>query len=155
MSSRLITRTSLLNKAVCARTVRLYATETKAAATTATEQFPAETFGGNAWRNGLIAVVAGFIWYRVDQHITHSGDEKHPFTKWIEYHMSTAEENDQYSHAKIEAAKAAAEYKLLVQSSDRRPIYRMRNTELFERHSSRGYTMGTQCDLSDLKIRSD
>lgn len=31
-------------------------------------------FGGNAWRNGAIAIVAGLVWYRVDQHITHSGD---------------------------------------------------------------------------------
>lgn len=31
-------------------------------------------FGGNAWRNGAIAIVAGLVWYRVDQHITQSGD---------------------------------------------------------------------------------
>lgn len=31
-------------------------------------------FGGNAWRNGVIAVIAGVAWYRIDQHITHSGD---------------------------------------------------------------------------------
>jgi hypothetical protein len=31
-------------------------------------------FGGKAWRNGVIAIVAGAIWYRADQHITHSGD---------------------------------------------------------------------------------
>lgn len=36
-------------------------------------------FGGNAWRNSAIAIVAGLVWYRVDQHITHSGDVRFSF----------------------------------------------------------------------------
>lgn len=31
-------------------------------------------FGTNAWRNTLLAVIAGFVWYRVDQHITGQGE---------------------------------------------------------------------------------
>jgi hypothetical protein len=31
-------------------------------------------FGGNAWRNGLIAIIAGVAWFRIDQHVTQSGD---------------------------------------------------------------------------------
>ncbi|CEP15918.1 hypothetical protein [Parasitella parasitica] len=151
MSSRLITKTRLLNQASVRQVIRNYASESKQT----TQSFPEESFGGNAWRNGAIAIVAGLIWYRVDQHITHSGDEKHPFTRWIEYRMTSAEQNDAFNQAKLASAEAAAEYKLFVQDAQRAPIYRMRYPEAFERHSPRGYTAGTQVDLTDLKVRSD
>ncbi|KAI9364776.1 hypothetical protein BD770DRAFT_433525 [Pilaira anomala] len=130
--------------------VRSYATETKQAA----QHFPEESFGGNAWRNGVIAVVAAVAWYRIDQHIT-QGDEKHPFTKWIEYRMSSAEEKDNINQANLAGAEAAAEYKLFAQDAQRAPIYRMRYPESFERASPRALVTGNQVDLTDLKIRSD
>ncbi|CAO3681061.1 unnamed protein product [Rhizopus microsporus] len=113
------------------------------------------TFGTNAWRNTLIAVVGLAAWYRIDQHVTQSGDEKHPFTKWIEYHMTSSEEKDNLNAAKLAAAEAVAEYKLFYQDAQRPPIYRMRYPESFERASPRGLTTGNQVDLSDLKIRQD
>ncbi|KAF1802278.1 hypothetical protein FB192DRAFT_1377249 [Mucor lusitanicus] len=151
MSSRLLSTSRLLNQASTRQAIRSYASESKQAAQT----FPEESFGGNAWRNGAIAIVAGLVWYRVDQHITHSGDEKHPFTRWIEYRMTSAEKNDEFNQAKLASAEAAAEYKLFVQDAQRAPIYRMRYPEAFERHSARGLTAGTQVDLTDLKVRSD
>ncbi|KAI7904116.1 uncharacterized protein BX663DRAFT_504003, partial [Cokeromyces recurvatus] len=123
MASRILQKAQLLKNTPIRQTIRNYASESKQATT---ENFPKESFGNNAWRNGLIAVIAGIVWYRVDQHITHSGDEKHPFTRWIEYHMSTAEEKDAINQAQIAAAEAAAQYKLFVQDSQRPPIYRLR-----------------------------
>ncbi|KAI8374945.1 hypothetical protein EDC96DRAFT_497364 [Choanephora cucurbitarum] len=147
MASRLFQKTSLLRQSV-----RGYATESKQA----TQEFPVESFGTNAWRNGVIAVVAGLVWFRVDQHMTGSGDEKHPFTRWIEYRMmTTAEENDKVNHTNLAGAEAAAQYKLFYQEAQRSPIHRMRYPEAFERASPRGLAAGNQVDLSDLKIRSD
>lgn len=37
--------------------------------------------------------------------------EKHPFTKWIEYHMSTSAEKDQQNTEALEKASQLAEYK--------------------------------------------
>ncbi|KAI9483738.1 MAG: hypothetical protein EXX96DRAFT_606700 [Benjaminiella poitrasii] len=152
MASRLIQKTRLLKNSTLQQTIRNYASESKQ---TVSEHFPEETFGGNAWRNGLIAVIAGLVWYRVDQHITHSGDDKHPFTRWIEYHMSTADEKDSINQAQLAAAEAAAKYKLFAQDAQRPPIYRMRFPEVFERASPRGLTAGNQVDLSDLTVRYD
>lgn len=151
MASRLLCKSQLLKQSPIRQVARSYGTESKHAA----QHFPEESFGGNAWRNGLIAVIAGVAWYRIDQHVTHSGDEKHPFTKWIEYHMTTSEEKDSTNQANLISATAAAEYKLFAQEAQRAPIYRMRYPEAFERASPRGLTAGNQVDLSDLKIRSD
>ncbi|KAI8877498.1 hypothetical protein K501DRAFT_260325 [Backusella circina FSU 941] len=143
MASRLILKNQLLT-----RQVRSYASK-------ATETFPEESFSGKAWRNGLIAIVAGAIWYRADQHITHSGDDKHPFTRWIEYHMNQSGENDRVNQANLDSASAAAEYRLFYQEAERAPIHRMRYPESFERASARALTTGVNCELSDVKIRSD
>lgn len=37
--------------------------------------------------------------------------EKHPISRWIEYRMTSAEDNDSYNLAKLAGAEAAAEYK--------------------------------------------
>ncbi|KAI8056526.1 uncharacterized protein B0P05DRAFT_560021 [Gilbertella persicaria] len=106
MASRLLQKT--LSKTPVRQAIRGYASESKQA----THHFPQESFSGSAWRNGVIAVVAGLVWYRVDQHITHSGDDKHPFTRWIEYRMmTTAEDNDKINQTNLAGAEAAAEYK--------------------------------------------
>ncbi|GAA5815351.1 hypothetical protein MFLAVUS_008858 [Mucor flavus] len=151
MAARLLCKSQILKQTPIRQVARSYATESKQAA----QHFPEESFGGNAWRNGVIAVVAGVAWYRIDQHITHSGDEKHPFTKWIEYRMTPSEENDSINQANLAGATAAAEYKLFAQDAQRAPIYRLRYPESFENASPRGLITGNQADLSDLKIRTD
>ncbi|KAI9282593.1 hypothetical protein BY458DRAFT_125646 [Sporodiniella umbellata] len=139
------------NQQTVRQVARSFATGTKQAA----EHHPQESFGTSAWRNTTIAVVAGLVWYRVDQHLTHSGDEKHPFTRWIEYHMTTKEQNDNINAAHLAGAEAAAEYKLFAQEAQRPLIYRMRYPESFERASARGLVTGLQADLSDLKVKKD
>ncbi|KAG1172796.1 hypothetical protein G6F70_006276 [Rhizopus microsporus] len=151
MASRFICKSQLLKQSPIRQFSRSFASETKQS----TEKFSQESFGTNAWRNTLIAVVGLAAWYRIDQHVTQSGDEKHPFTKWIEYHMTSSEEKDNLNAAKLAAAEAVAEYKLFYQDAQRPPIYRMRYPESFERASPRGLTTGNQVDLSDLKIRQD
>ncbi|KAI8997439.1 hypothetical protein BDB01DRAFT_892976 [Pilobolus umbonatus] len=150
MASRLVWKSRLLRQSSL-HPIRSYASESKAA----TQHFPEETFNGAAWRNALIAVAAGLVWYRVDQHITHSGDDKHPVTRWIEYHMTSSAENDKINSANLEGALAAAEYKLFAQEAQRPPIYRMRYPETFERASPRGISAGTSLDLTGVKIRTD
>ncbi|CDS13174.1 hypothetical protein LRAMOSA05352 [Lichtheimia ramosa] len=117
--------------------------------------FREENFDSNIWRNTALAVIAGVAWYRIDQHVTELGEEKHPFTKWIEYHMSTSAEKDQQNTEALEKASQLAEYKLISQDAQRAPIYRMRYPESFERASPRGLVTGQQADLSDITIRRD
>lgn len=89
MSSRLLSKSRLLNQVSTRQAIRSYASESKQAAQTFPEESKLDSylfiqcylqlfwmiaFGGNAWRNGAIAIVAGLVWYRVDQHITQSGD---------------------------------------------------------------------------------
>ncbi|EIE81895.1 hypothetical protein G6F47_010979 [Rhizopus delemar] len=151
MALRFIQKSQLLKQTSIRQATRYFASESKQSA----HHYPQETFGTNAWRNGVAIVVAGFVWYRIDQHLTQSGDEKHPFTRWIEYHMTTSEENDSINAAQLAGAEAAAEYKLLAQDAQRPPIYRMRYPESFERASPRALVTGNQTDLSDLKVRID
>ncbi|KAG0163764.1 hypothetical protein DFQ30_011044, partial [Apophysomyces sp. BC1015] len=109
------------------------------------------SFNGNIWRNTIIAVIAGVAWFRIDQRITDQGEEKHPFTKWIEYRMTSSDEMDRLNNENMEASGKIAEYRLITQDAQRAPIYRMRYPESFERASPRALSAGTHADLSDLK----
>ncbi|KAF7730715.1 hypothetical protein EC973_001664 [Apophysomyces ossiformis] len=119
-----------------------------------TQEFPAETFG-KFWRNVALVAAAGVVWFKVDEHITGAGEQKHPFTKWIEAVMTPSEENDRLTAVTLDAAGKIADYRLVTQEAQRAPIYRIRNPESFERASPRALSAGLQADLSDLKIRSD
>ncbi|CAO3680700.1 unnamed protein product [Umbelopsis vinacea] len=116
-------------------------------------KFQPETFGSNVWRNTMFAVIAGLVWYRVDQHITTSGEDKHPITKWVEYHMTSAAENDRVAAEHLDQAVTKAEDKLLFQEAKRSPVYRMRYPEAFERASPHALSVGSQADLSDLQVK--
>ncbi|KAL1930867.1 hypothetical protein VTP01DRAFT_10004 [Rhizomucor pusillus] len=151
MSSRLYNTARLVQAPLRHSARRSYASEAAKEL-----QFPEETFGTNAWRNTLLAVIAGFVWYRVDQHITGQGEEKHPFTKWIEYRMITpSAEKDRLNNESLDEANKFAEHRLLTQTAQRPPVYRMRYADSFHNASPRGASAGLQCNLSDLKVRSD
>ncbi|KAI8866021.1 hypothetical protein GQ42DRAFT_181583 [Ramicandelaber brevisporus] len=57
-------------------------------------EFPAEGYTSKGWTRMLLAIAAGFIWYRVDERLTEGWTQKHPITRYIEYHMTRAEDND-------------------------------------------------------------
>ncbi|KAG2218062.1 hypothetical protein INT45_007225 [Circinella minor] len=152
MASRILSSTRLVRAPLTRQiTRRNFASDAK----DASPKFAEETFNGNIWRNTVIAVIAGVAIYRIDQHLTNQGEEKHPFTKWIEYHMESSEDMDKFNQQKLDDASKLAEYRLVVQEAQRAPIYRLRNPESFERASPRGLVTGQQVDLSDLKVRSD
>ncbi|CAO3636152.1 unnamed protein product [Cunninghamella echinulata] len=81
--------------------------------------------------------------------------EKHPITRWIEYHMTQSQEKDQIAAEFLENSNRLAEYRLLYQEAQRPPIYRMRYPEAFERRSPRALVTGNNCDVSDVNIRKD
>ncbi|KAI8086194.1 uncharacterized protein BX664DRAFT_335143 [Halteromyces radiatus] len=126
-----------------------------ASTNTTGEAVKEETFNNNVWRNTILLAIAGFIWYRIDERVTDQGDEKHPVTNWIEYHMNKSQDNDQIAETNFDNAKKIAEYKLVYQDAQRPPIYRMRYPETFERSSPRALVTGNNCDLSDVKIRQN
>ncbi|CAM0138834.1 hypothetical protein VKS41_005952 [Umbelopsis sp. WA50703] len=154
MASRILARSRALPSVRQVISRRGYATEH---VKHAGEQpkFQPETFGSNAWRNTMFVVIAGLVWYRVDQHITTSGDEKHPITKWVEYHMTPATENDRVASEHLDHAVSKAEDRLLFQEAQRAPVYRMRYPEAFERASPHAIAVGSQVDLSDLKVKTN
>ncbi|KAL0094837.1 hypothetical protein J3Q64DRAFT_1829291 [Phycomyces blakesleeanus] len=155
MASRFASKTSLLKSSPVSQILkRSYASE-HGSAKHATESFPEERFSSNVWRNSLLTIIAGVVFYRVSEHVTGQGEEKHPFTKWIEYRMTPSTEMDRINTENLEAAEKLAEYRLVYQDAQRAPIYRMRYPESFERASARGLTAGSHADLTDLKIRSD
>ncbi|KAG0166366.1 hypothetical protein DFQ28_008291 [Apophysomyces sp. BC1034] len=110
---------------------------------------------GKLWRNVALVAAAGVVWFKVDEHITSSGEQKHPFTKWIESGMTSSDENDRVAAETLVAAGKIADYRLITQDAQRAPIYRMRYPESFERASPRALSAGLHADLSDLKVRSD
>ncbi|ORY98757.1 hypothetical protein BCR43DRAFT_471139 [Syncephalastrum racemosum] len=154
MASRFSAATRFV-RAPLSRSVARRGYASESASKHAGQEFPEESFGNNVWRNATLLAIAGVVWYRVDQHLTGQGDDKHPFTKWIEYHMTPSSENDRFNQATLEEAEKLAEYRLIAQDAQRAPIYRMRYPESFERASPRGLQVGLQCDLSDLKVRTD
>ncbi|KAL1914546.1 uncharacterized protein VTP21DRAFT_8171 [Calcarisporiella thermophila] len=113
-----------------------------------------EGYHGNVWRNTLLVVIGGLVWYRVDKYLTANG-EKHPLTKYIEYHMPSEEETKRRNDKHLALAKQAAEDKLLVQEAKRPPIVRLRYPEAFERHSPHCYELGNGVDLSELNVKYD
>lgn len=87
MALRFIQKSQLLKQTSIRQATRYFASESKQSA----HHYPQESklfqillidelkisfiaFGTNAWRNGVAIVVAGFVWYRIDQHLTQSGD---------------------------------------------------------------------------------
>ncbi|KAI9305342.1 hypothetical protein BJ944DRAFT_161930, partial [Cunninghamella echinulata] len=112
-------------------------------------------FDNKVWRNTLIVAVGAIVWYRIDERLTDQGDEKHPITRWIEYHMTQSQEKDQIAAEFLENSNRLAEYRLLYQEAQRPPIYRMRYPEAFERRSPRALVTGNNCDISDVNIRKD
>ncbi|KAI7863078.1 hypothetical protein BDF14DRAFT_1847593 [Spinellus fusiger] len=120
------------------------------------EIFPVEGYNSSLWRNTILAIVGAVVLYRVGEHVTDQGEEKHPLTRWIEYRMmTTSSEMDRKNTEFLSAAEEKTEYRLIYQEAQRAPIHRMRYPESFERASIRGLTAGGNADLSDLKIRTD
>ncbi|KAI8066319.1 hypothetical protein BC940DRAFT_320028 [Gongronella butleri] len=97
-----------------------------------------ESFSTNAWRNALIVAVGAVVWYRIDERLTDQGEEKHPFTKWIEYNLlSNSSDNDRFAAEQLEKAHKIADYKA------------------FERSSPRALTAGANCDVTNVQIRTN
>ncbi|RUP42878.1 hypothetical protein BC936DRAFT_137953 [Jimgerdemannia flammicorona] len=92
-------------------------------------KFPAETFSAPIWRNTAVAVLLGIVWYRVDQHLTSVGEEKHPVTKWLEYHMTPEKEWRRINEKHMDSVAVFAEDKLLFQDVKIPQIHRLRYPE--------------------------
>ncbi|KAL1409094.1 hypothetical protein Q8F55_005918 [Vanrija albida] len=62
-----------------------------------------------------------------------------------------AKRNDKH----LELARAQADDKILVQEAERPKVWRLRYPSAFEQASPHAIAVGSQADLSDLKIKSD
>ncbi|ORX61989.1 SelR-domain-containing protein [Hesseltinella vesiculosa] len=136
----------------CQRLVRSTITQRRWASTE--HHGPEENFSTNAWRNFLIVVVGAAVWYRVDQRWTDQGEEKHPFQRYIEYHMTNREDKDRFAAEQLEKAEKMADYRLVYQEAQRAPIHRMRYPESFERASPRALSAGANSDVSQIQVSS-
>ncbi|KAI8384326.1 uncharacterized protein BYT42DRAFT_562147 [Radiomyces spectabilis] len=151
MASRFISRVKAPAQHIIKRG---YASEHHAAQN-AGQSLSEESFNAGIWKKTVAVVALGAVWYQVDQHLTSSGENKHPLTRWMASHMVSDAENDRVAVEALDNAGKLAARRLITQEAQRAPMYRMRYPESFEAASPRALTGGTHVDLSDLKIRSD
>ncbi|CAG8489695.1 3658_t:CDS:2 [Paraglomus occultum] len=119
------------------------------------EELPKEGFTGKAWRNSLILVAIGIVWYNVDKYFVRSRESKHPITAWIESAMIPETENIRRSSEHTSLVKEEAKDKRLFGEAQLPPIYRFRFPEQFDKASPFMKELGNEVDLSDLVVRND
>ncbi|KAG0235773.1 hypothetical protein BGW41_000668 [Actinomortierella wolfii] len=68
-----------------------------------------EGFSSKGFKVTLGIVVGLIAWSRIDEHLTNQAEEKHPFTRYIEYYMRSEEESARLNAKHIELAQKAAE----------------------------------------------
>ncbi|KAF8930134.1 hypothetical protein BGZ58_008449 [Dissophora ornata] len=89
-------------------------------------------FTSNGFKIALIGVVSLMAWSRIDEHLTKQGEEKHPFTRYIEYYMRSEQESNRLNEQHIQLAQAIAEDKKFVNGATRPPKIQLRYPELIE-----------------------
>ncbi|KAI8595912.1 hypothetical protein EDD21DRAFT_408770 [Dissophora ornata] len=88
-----------------------------------------EGFTSNGFKIALIGVVSLMAWSRIDEHLTKQGEEKHPFTRYIEYYMRSEQESNRLNEQHIQLAQAIAEDKKFVNGATRPPKIQLRYPE--------------------------
>ncbi|KAF9189166.1 hypothetical protein BGZ51_009832 [Haplosporangium sp. Z 767] len=78
-----------------------------------------EGFTSGGFKLALISVIGLIAWSRIDEHLTNQGEEKHPFTRYIEYYMRSEKESNRINEQHIVQAQKAAEEFLLNNASSK------------------------------------
>ncbi|AFR98235.1 hypothetical protein C343_06211 [Cryptococcus neoformans C23] len=128
-----------------------------------------ESFFTPSWRNAFIILTASILIYPYlpspsnkpaspsldpEAFAAARKDEALPaLTRWLAKQTEKAEVWAQRNEKHLELTKEAAETKLLFQEGERPKVLRMRYPSSFEQASPHSIAVGSQADLSDLKVR--
>ncbi|KAF9215566.1 hypothetical protein CPC16_001430 [Podila verticillata] len=102
-----------------------------------------EDFTSKGFKYTLITVVGLLAWSRVDEHLTNQGEEKHPFTRYIEYYMRSEEESNRLSEQHIALAEKVAEEVKLSAGATLPPKIQLRYPDLLNSASGKCIQIGT------------
>ncbi|KAG0000391.1 hypothetical protein BGZ65_004411 [Modicella reniformis] len=102
-----------------------------------------EGFTSNGFKLTLLGVIGLIAWSRIDEHLTNQGEEKHPFTRYIEYYMRSEEESNRINENHIKLAQQVAEDSKLISSANLPPKVQLRYPDLLNNSSAKCIELGT------------
>ncbi|KAF9359229.1 hypothetical protein BGX26_012836 [Mortierella sp. AD094] len=109
-----------------------------------------EGFTSNGFKVALIGAVGLIAWSRIDEHLTKQGEEKHPFTRYIEYYMRSEEESNRLNEKHIKLAQQAADDYVLYNGAALPPKVQLRYPDLLNNASGRRLETGANVEVADL-----
>ncbi|KAF9921151.1 hypothetical protein FBU30_008869 [Linnemannia zychae] len=112
-----------------------------------------EGFTSGGFKIALITVIGLLAWSRIDEHLTQQGEEKHPFTRYIEYYMRSEEESNRLNEQHIKLAQQVAEDNLFAATAVAPPKVQLRYPDSMKFSSPRSIEPGTQVDISNLTVK--
>ncbi|KAG0032626.1 hypothetical protein BGZ81_010439 [Podila clonocystis] len=102
-----------------------------------------EAFTTNGFKYTLIVVVGLLAWSRIDEHLTNQGEEKHPFTRYIEYYMRSEKESARLNDQHIALAQKVAEETNFFNGAILPPKVQLRYPDLLNSASGKCIKVGT------------
>ncbi|GAA5929102.1 uncharacterized protein JCM15063_004051 [Sporobolomyces koalae] len=138
----------------CARSVRGVRPASSHAHAESTEHFPQEGFNAPFWRKLSLAAIGLALYLRVGPS---TSDDSEPWlTRYIAHNLApSADKFKERNEKHLEAAKLAADDKLLFQEAEKPRVKRLRYLGTFDQASPNGIPVGSQADLSGLVIKSE
>ncbi|KAG0345099.1 hypothetical protein BG004_003963 [Podila humilis] len=109
-----------------------------------------EGFTSGGFKLTLAAVVGLIAWSRIDEHLTNQGEEKHPFTRYLEYYMRSEKESARLNEQHINLANEAAEYKKFYAGASLPPKVQLRYPDLMNSASSKLVESGSSFPAEDI-----
>ncbi|KAG0199368.1 hypothetical protein BGX28_007357 [Mortierella sp. GBA30] len=106
-----------------------------------------EGFTSNGFKLALISVVGLIAWSRIDEHLTNQGEEKHPFTRYIEYYMRSEQESNRINEQHIALAQKAAEEAQFLAGATLPPKVQLRYPDLMSNASAKCIEVGTDVSV--------
>ncbi|KAG0051715.1 hypothetical protein BGZ83_003384 [Gryganskiella cystojenkinii] len=109
-----------------------------------------EGFTSSGFKVTLAAIVGLIAWSRIDEHLTNQGEEKHPFTRYIEYYMRSEKESNRLNEQHINLAQKAAEETKFFAGAILPPKIQIRYPDGMNNASSRCIEVGSEVKTDGL-----
>ncbi|KAF9108157.1 hypothetical protein BGX27_008452 [Mortierella sp. AM989] len=112
-----------------------------------------EGFTSGGFKVALIGVISLIAWSRIDEHLTKQGEEKHPFTRYIEYYMRSEEESNRLNEQHIKLAQKAAEEATFYAGIGLPPKVQLRYPDLLNSASGKCIEIGSRVPVDDIVVK--
>ncbi|KAG0358213.1 hypothetical protein BC939DRAFT_461983 [Gamsiella multidivaricata] len=109
-----------------------------------------EGFTSSGFKLTLLAVVGLIAWSRIDEHLTNQGEEKHPFTRYIEYYMRSEQESNRLNQNHIQLAQQAAEERKFFNEASLPPKIQLRYPDLMNNASGKLIEAGSAVSMDNV-----